>query len=265
MPFIGAAIVPHSPLLLPSIGKEHSKQTKKTQRALLAISHELYGLQPDILVILHPHGQRVEGAFSVNIADRFTIDFKEFGDLVTTVTRPCAVTLGQHIKERAEDSGLPLILMHDPFLGYASGVPLVVVAPQLNTIALLPVRPSTLDPQTHVHFGTMLAEEFHASPQRIAVLASAELSHHLTAAAPGGERPEGKTFDRLILRTLGKKPWAEHLLRIDAVTVELADACGYLPLLMLAGMVSRKNIAIRKLAYEHPFGIGLLTANLSLT
>lgn len=265
MPFVGAAIVPHSPLLLPSIGKEYSKQTKKTQRALVTIGHELYGLQPDVLVIIHPHGQRLEGTFSVNVADRFTIDFKDFGDLVTAASRPGAVSLAGRLKERAEDSGLPLTLIHDPSLGYASGVPLVLAAPQLINVALLPVRPSTLDPTTHVHFGRLLAEEFYLWRQRVVVIASAELSHHLTAVAPGGERPEGKTFDALVLRTLGKKPWAERLLRIDDLTVERADACGYLPLLMLAGMVTRINMTIRKLAYEHPFGIGLLSASLSLT
>ncbi len=265
MPFIGAAIVPHSPLLLPSIGKEYHRQTKKTQRALAAVSHELYGLQPDVLVILHPHGQHLEEAFGVNIADRFTIGFTEFGDLVTTTTRPGAVTLGQLIRERAEDSGFPVTLIHDPSLGYATGVPLVLVADHLPAVGLLPIRPTTLDPQTHVHAGRLLGEEFDAARQRIAVIASAELSHHLTPAAPGGQRPEGKTFDATVLRSLQKKFWAEHLLRIDDVIVEQADACGYRPLLMLAGLVARKNIAIRKLAYEHPFGIGLLTANLTLT
>ncbi len=260
MPLVGASLVPHTPLLLPTVGKEYQRQTRRTRQALQTVAQELYALKPDALLVIHSHGPAIEEAFLLNVSEKFTADLTEFGDMVTVGEWRGSPMLSHHLKEQAENRGFPLVLSHEPKISYDVSVPLLLIAEKLTTCAVTPLTTSSLDARTQVDFGRLLAEEFHARRQRIAVIVSAELSQHTTAGAPGGLRPEGPAFDRMVIKSLPKKGLAELLLGLDPVLTEQAEACGYRPLLVLAGLLARQNAHTKKLAYESPFGIGLLTA-----
>lgn len=261
MPFVGAGIVPHSPLLIPSIGKEYHKETKKTQRAMETLVQELYALRPDCICVIHPHGTVPANVFPVQTASVFAADFSEFGDLVTNRTWPATTRLSHELLEHAEDHGFPARFMHTPQLSHDVAVPLQFFPTFEQRVGILPIGTSpTLDRQTHVYWGSLLGEIFHRSHERIVVLISAELSHHASAAASGGVRPEGERFDHEVQSLLRKKNLSLNLLGLNDELIELADACGYLPLLVWSGIMKRKNLAVRKLSYESPFGIGFLVA-----
>jgi len=261
MPFVGAGIVPHSPLLIPTIGKEYHRETKKTQRAMASLVQELYALRPDCICVIHPHGVAPAGVFPLQTAHEFVSDFTEFGDLVTNRTWPVALTLSHEIMEHAEDHGLPARLIDEHTLPHDVAVPLQFFPAFEQRVEVLPIGTSpTLDRQTHVHWGSMLAETFHQTRKRVVVLVSAELSHHASAAASGGVRPEGVRFDHEVQSLLRKKNLSQNLLGLNDELIELADACGYLPLLVWSGIMKRKNLGVRKLSYEHPFGIGFIVA-----
>ena len=68
-----AAIAPHSPLLLPTIGKEHQKKLEKTLAAYRALEEDLYAAKPDTLVVYSPHGNVLKNAFSLFIAQKYLI------------------------------------------------------------------------------------------------------------------------------------------------------------------------------------------------
>lgn len=264
MPLVGAAIAPHSPLLWPTIGKDYQSQVKKTRRALTTLAQEIYALRPQTIVVVHPHGPTHPGSFVLNVAERLTVNLAEFGDVVTTATWHGSLSLAHRIQERAEDHGFPLKLVHEPTLSYDAAIPLLSLPHNVSTASVLPIGPAALDRQTHVHWGSLLAEEFHQSRERVVVLASAELSHHASAAAPGGQRPEGTAFDRAIIKAMAKRALDEQLLAIEPAAVELAEACGYQPLLIVAGIVKRYRTVVRRLSYESPFGIGLLVTSIHL-
>jgi aromatic ring-opening dioxygenase LigB subunit len=261
MPFVGAGIVPHSPLLVPTVGKEYHRETKRTQHALASLVQELYALRPDCICVIHPHGTTTSGLFPLQTAHEFVSDFSEFGDLVTSRTWPVALTLAHEIMEHAEDHGFPVRLVNERTLTHDVAVPLNFFPSFEQRVEVLPIGTSpTLDRQTHVHWGSMLAETFHRTQKRVVVLVSAELSQHASAAASGGVRPEGERFDRDVQSMLRKKNLDRNLMSIDGVQIELAAACGFEPLLVWSGISKRKNLAVRKLSYEHPFGIGFIVA-----
>ncbi len=260
MPFIGAAILPHSPLLLPAVGGSYAKQTRKIRRAIAAVAAELYALQPETIIVLHPHGPTVEASFVGVVAETLTVNLSEFGDLVTKRSFRTDVALADRLHERAEDHRFPYLLRHDAALTHDVSVPLILAADQLPNVHLVPVVTAQLDPRVHVDLGRLMAEEFHQTRKRVFVIASGELSSHVTDAAPGGARPEGTEFDRLMLRSLSRRPWSEALLRIDPTLMTLAECCGYRPFLILAGIIARQRVLTRRLAYDSPFGIGLLVA-----
>ncbi len=80
-----AAIVPHSPLLVPSIGKTHRKKMRCTLKALEEIEQALYVVKPDTVCIIAPHGIRYTDAYSINLSEKYLGEFKNFGDFSTNI------------------------------------------------------------------------------------------------------------------------------------------------------------------------------------
>lgn len=260
MPFVGALITPHSPLLLKTVGKEYQPQLRKTNRAFERASEDLYGMKPDAILAIHPHGTSILDAFVGNIAPSFTIKFTEFGDLVTDIARPGSPSLGNHIYQYAERARIPFRLIEDADVSYDVGVPCLLTTAQLPNVPWLPIGTSNHDRDAHLAFGKMLATALHETKLRIALVISAELSQHVNEKAPNGFRIEGQQFDTDMQRLLTKRNFGERLLALDPVQIDHAEACGYLPLLVLSGFLMHKNVHMRKLSYETPFGIGLLTS-----
>ena len=75
-----AAVVPHSPLLVPSIGKEHTEKLANTTHAYAELEQTLYLAKPDTLVMISPHAQMYPDAMSGNASPKFTAVLKQFGD-----------------------------------------------------------------------------------------------------------------------------------------------------------------------------------------
>lgn len=258
MPLIGAAIVPHTPLLLPTVGERYDRQLRRTRRSVEAMALELHALQPDLTILLHPHGEILDQSFAVNVADQMTASFEEFGDMVTKVEFPGHPAFATSIREQAEDTGLPVTLIHAPSLGHDVGVPLKLLFKHRPTMPVVPMAISSLDRSTHLNIGRLIGDVASRSNRRVIVIASVELSQHAGPSAPTGERPEGKTFDASIVKSVGKRRWGDVLQQIDQAQINVAEACGYPVLLMLAGVLAAQNVHARKLSYEAPFGIGLL-------
>ncbi len=74
-----AAIVPHSPLLVPSIGKEHRDKLSATLAAIAEIEQAIYLAKADTLCIIAPHGSRYPDAFSINLSQKYSATSKLSG------------------------------------------------------------------------------------------------------------------------------------------------------------------------------------------
>jgi AmmeMemoRadiSam system protein A len=87
------------------------------------------------------------------------------------------------------------------------------------------------------------------------LIASGDLSHRLTPDAPYGFRPEGPTFDRLVIDALRARTW-EQIEALDPDLVEEAGECGLRPLAILLGAGRAAHLNSQVLSYEGPFGVG---------
>ena len=54
MSLVSAAITPHSPLLLKTIGQDNFEKLKKTQKAFQEIKNDLYHRNVDTIIIFSP-------------------------------------------------------------------------------------------------------------------------------------------------------------------------------------------------------------------
>jgi AmmeMemoRadiSam system protein B len=258
-----AAIVPHPPLLLPTIGKDAVKKLAQTQKALEQLEQELYLARPDTLLIISPHGPVMPDAFVIDIAAQYQLDFKEVGDFQTTKTVRSDFLLIDRIQRNARKE-TPVVLANEESLGYGIGIPFLFLSAHLPNVTIVPVFTSTYDLKTHYAFGKLLKEEILNSNKRIAVIASADLAHTLTKDAPGGLAVEGQQVDTTVQQFLTNKNTA-GLLTIDHGLLTAAKACGVQPITTLLGVLEGIGYDPKIYSYEFPFGIGYLVSNLVLS
>ena len=255
-----SAFVPHSPLLLPSVGKENTTKLQVTLDAIKAVSEELYISNPDVLVIISSHGQIHPSAFSVNLHKTYSVRFSDFGDLSTNSQFISDPELVAFIQKKMRDENVPFTLDSHEELDYGIGVPAIMLARFAKKPKILPISHSLLSAKSHVQFGRLLKDVFSNSTKRIAVLATGDLSHGLSSDSPAGFIAEGTIFDELFVQSIQNASMS-HLLSIKPIIVERASECSYRPMLILFGMLEKIPTRPEILSYEHPFGVGQLVAD----
>lgn len=262
MPIVFSAIVPHPPLLIPSIGKENLKQLNVTERAYLKLEEELYVSQPETIIIISPHGELREHSFTFNLCPEFKANFEEFGDMSTKLNLAGNVGLAHKIKERTE-TGAPLQLASEPNLDYGAAVPLYLLTRHLPKIKIIPLYHSGLDIHAHYNFGRTMKDGLLNSDCRIALIASGDLSHRLSKNAPAGYSPKGRKFDRKLIEHLLDKQTAE-IMKFDHELVAQAGECGLKSIVILLGILDGIEYQPELLSYEAPFGVGYLVMNFKI-
>lgn len=256
--FIFSAITPHSPLLIPSIGKENLSVLKKTQTAMEKISADLYSLKPDIVIIISPHGQLDEKKIIINQAPFFKSNFNQFGDLITNLEWAGDMGLAYKIYQEFETTGL-LGLIQEEKVDHGVSIPLFYLTQNLKNIHIIPINYSLANVKQHFMFGEKLAEVLKRFNERIAIVASGDLSHRLTKDSPSGYVVEGKKFDKIIIDSLKEKNY-QNIINIDPQIAKKADQCGWHSIALLLGILNEINLEPTIISYEGPFGIGHLVA-----
>jgi len=262
MPLVFAAIAPHPPLLIPEIGRENLALIEKTVKGLKELEENLYHANPETVIVITPHSELLADAFTINHAPTLTSKFEQFGDLSTKLEFNNNLGLAYQIRERAE-AVLPVVLTTDHELDHGAGVPLFYLSQNLKKLKVIPIGYSFLPRNKHLEFGGQIRKIIDQSNERIAVVASGDLSHRLTEDAPAGYSPRGQEFDRLLIDLLKKKDH-QAIAKIKQELLAEAGECGYRSILILLGILGELNYQPQILSYEGPFGVGYLVANFVL-
>ena len=254
MSLVFSAFVPHSPILIPSIGKEHRIKLENTLKAYDKLAEELKLAQPETIIIISPHGLIQPFAFTLNLCPDYKINFADFGDLATEKKWQGDLITAQTIKENLAGQA-PISMISQPELDYGTSVPLFLLTKDLNQIKIIPFFYAELNRKNHFAFGKKLRKEILAANKRIAVIASGDLSHCLSKDAPAGYRPDGKKFDKKFLSLLKEAKFIK-IMDIDPELIKNAGECGVKSALVLGGILDGSNAAPKLLSYEYPFGVG---------
>jgi len=263
MSLIFAALVPHPPVLIPEIGKEHLSKLEKTKSAMEQVEQDLYSAKPDVIMVISPHGEIDKTAFTVNLANEYEADFEAFGDFSTKIKFKGDTILMTAGKEKISAKS-PLNIISESRLDHGSAVPLYFLAQHLPNVPVIPIYFSMLDSQAHFEFGKGLKELIMSSDKRVAVIASGDLSHCLTEEAPMACNPLGKQFDEKIIK-LVESCDSLGIVNFDHELAEAAAECGLRSIQILAGVLSDMKCQPKVLSYEHPFGIGYAVIEINLS
>lgn len=258
-----AALTPSSPLLLPSIHKEKGVKLQKTLDAMQELAEDLYAAHPDVILLLSEHPTTYEDVFSINISDPYRFDVSAFGDLGFNKTLHPDIETIDRLQRHLRHQNQPITLTTDEALDHGSAVAIGLLTQQLPQVKLIPITYSSLDAKMHFQFGQALKDVLMDTEQRIAVIASGDLSHALESRSPAGFHKSGKWFDEKIQELVSQKNTA-GLISLDQTMVEEAQQTVYQQLLILFGLLERISIKPHILSYEAPFGVGFMVANFIL-
>lgn len=264
MPLIFAAITPHPPVLIPSIGKQSIKKIEKTKLALEQLEKDLYITRPEILIIISPHGSCFNDAFTLNVSPDYQTDLRQFGDLSTKIKFRGETHLAALIREGTKKEKFATAMISERNLDHGSSVPLSYLTRHLKDIKIIQIGFCDFDWKIHAAFGEMIAEKISETNKRVAVIASGDLSHALITDAPAGYNPAGPEFDKKIQELLADNNLS-GMLQLDKKFVADAAECGFRSFLILMGILRGAHYIYKSYAYEAPFGVGYLTANFVLS
>lgn len=262
MSLIHSVITPHSPLLIPAIGKNNTELLKKTINSFTKIEEELIKEEIETLVIISSHNSFKEETLAINLSPEFEINFEEFGDFATKKSIPGDVLLAHKIKKYLLPD-FKVRLINKPGLNHGVGVPLYLLGENLKNIKIVPIYCPETDLATHFAVGENIQKTIIKSNKKIAVLASGDLSHTLSQSAPGGYSPKAAGFDQKIIDYLQNKK-NQNLIELNPELIEEVQTEGIKCFCLLAGILNKINYSPKLLSYEHPFGVGYLTMSFYL-
>lgn len=262
MSLVFAAITPHSPILIPEIGKNNIDSLKNTTDSLEILEDDLIKSGTETIIIISPHGEIESNSFSLNLSPEFILNFEDFGNFSISLKVRGDIGLAHKIRESLETKA-PLQMITKEKLDHGSSVPFYLLTKKLPNIKIIPIYYSGLDNNAHFKFGQLLKQEIISRNDKIAVIASGNLSHRLNEDSPAGFSPQGKKFDEKLTEFLVKNN-PEGIINLDSELTKDAGECGLKSILILEGIISNIKHDPKILSYESPFGVGFLTMNFKL-
>lgn len=261
MAIVFASICPHPPIIIPTIGQASDlKLVSKTIKAMEELAKAFRKSEPETVILISPHGPVDFDHFTLNLSPTFIGHFYQFGDFQTKLTFQNNQDLIEKIKKESQNIPLREVFLKE--LDHGALVPLYYLAKEWSDFKLLPLAFSYLDRESHFTFGKILQKV--TKKERIAFIASGDLSHCLTFDAPGGYSEKGKEFDEKLVKLLKEKE-TKGILNLEEDLVEEAGECGFRSILILLGVLDGLNYKPEILSYEGPFGVGYLVANFKIS
>ncbi len=234
MSIIGAAMLPHTPLLLPTTDPAHAQRLEKIARACKTVAEWVHALQPDIILCINPHTPTNAKQFTFNLAKQYFGAFEEFGDLSTTIDVPAAPKFAYHLKEHVE-AHAHVAASHETHVTYGLSIPALLLKdckPQPRWVEL---STTTQPPSEHIHFGSLLHGELLNARERILILASGEIAARCSAESPSGVSANAQTFWKDWTNAMKARRLQHFLESVPLETVQDVLSCGTLSVSLLAG------------------------------
>lgn len=258
------ALVPHSPLLIPEIGRANFSFLAQTTAAYQTIGQSLAATDTNLILLISPHVVAAGASYLINVAPEMLLDFKDYGFIPPRTALAGDAVLADKIKTKLRPN-FPLELVSEPNLDSGSAVPLYLLknfVPAAKIVIVSPPHEDDLNDNLNqvYEFGKELRTILNDSDKRIAVIASGDLSHRLKKKSPGGYSPKGAKFDNKLIEYLSEPPTAAaNILKMDRKLIKEIGECGLRPLLLLLGLLDGAPWQSEVLAYQTDFGVGYLS------
>lgn len=253
--------MPHAPVLIPEVGGGREREAAATVAAMWQAAQAVVASQPDAVVVISPHSPRRPGQFGIWPGKSIAGDMGRFGRPDVTLDLPNASALTAAVSEEFIAQGLATWWVTREPLDHGAFVPLYF----LN-------RSGWRGPTTVIGLnypgeggwrkaGASIRSAARRLHQRVALVASGDMSHRLQPGAPAGYEPRAREFDREFVRVLRSGRF-EALNQLDPELQQLAAEDVVDSTLIAVNAVGLAATGRGVLSYEGPFGVGYCVAEL---
>jgi AmmeMemoRadiSam system protein B len=152
------------------------------------------------------------------------------------------------------------LVISTPHRGHGLDVPLSFLVAAMGWKA--PVEEVLTDDPSYARYaelGARLRSRERPSGDRVAVIASGDCSHRLSAGGPYPPHPRAPELDAAMVAAL-RRGRADGLLAIDPALVEAGGECGLRSFVFALSALEPVDCEV--LSYEAPYGVGYLVATL---
>lgn len=261
MPIVFACISPHPPVIVHEVGQGRESETHRTIAALEEVAQAMARHTPQTVVIISPHGPMLPRSFGILTAPQAQGDFRQWGAPGVSLTFDTDLELVETVRREAQQANLSL----EPLPHWGQGldwgctVPLYYLQSGMAGAKLVALSVSFLSSREHYRLGQAVASAANSSQRRVALIASADMSHRLRHDGPYGFDPAGPALDQRLQEALAC--WdVEDVLSVDAQLRAQAGDDAVPSLSFLMGALSELAVRPHILSYEGPFGVGYLVA-----
>jgi AmmeMemoRadiSam system protein A len=254
-PIVFAGLLPHAPVLVPGVGGDRLADVAATVRAMATVARRAVATQPETLVLVSPHSPRRPGAFGLWRTSQLRGSLERFGSPEDRVDLPLDRAFADQLETEAARRGLRTWHIADKLLDHGAIVPLcyLVAAGWKGPTVILSLNyPGEGGLE---ELGQAIAAVAQQRHRRTAIIASGDMSHRLTPAAPNGFHPDGRRFDEALIALLRQGAYRE-IARIDSALEKSAaeDAADSTRIAVTAAGYRTEGHEV--LSYEGPFGVG---------
>ncbi|KYP79771.1 extradiol ring-cleavage dioxygenase [Ferroacidibacillus organovorans] len=260
--FVFSAITPHGYEILEDLSPDNPALMEKTRQSMQTLGLGMAAAKPDTIIVLTPHGTRIDGQFAVACSARMS-GILEFAGRQQATSRTVDRELARAIVKAATDDHLavgalqyatsdgPLACLA---LDWGAQIPLTFM-PDVPVVVITPSRLVSM--ADHLRFGESLARAVAKSGKRVGLIASCDWAHAHEANGPYGYHPSAAKLDERVVQLL-KAGEIEALGDFSPDFIEEAKPDGIWQSLILAGAIPRDVRRVRFLSYEAPTYFGLI-------
>ena len=266
MPITGAVIVPHPPLIIPTVGRGQERGVQSTIDAYRAAARQVAAWSPEVLVVTTPHLVMYSDYFHISPGKGATGDLSAFGAPRARLETQYDEELRSEIIRQAEAATIRAGTLgeRDCALDHGTFLPLYFLQEAGVSCPIVRIGLSGFPPLEHYRLGQCIAKAVDKLGRRAVFVASGDLSHKLKDDGPYGYAPEGPVFDRRVTEAMAGGDFLQFL-TMDPGLCDRAAECGLRSFQIMAGALDGLAVDAKLLSYEGPFGVGYGVATFTVT
>lgn len=253
-------LMPHPPIIIPTIGKGEELKLYKTTLACNQIAEEIAEIKPETIILITPHGPMFSDAICLLDDDEISGDLSQFQCYDVSMNLSFDHSFNELLLLLSKQNEIPVVavdrqllnLYHHPFeLDHGSIVPLYFINKYYEDYRLVHITYAPLSDRNLYKFGMLIQEVSKQLNRNVVIIASGDLSHNLNKDIPY----YGEEFDRQFLSNL-KKGDILNIFDLDHEMVHKASECGLRSMKVMSGAMDGESYIGEVLAYQAPFGVG---------
>ena len=262
----GAIIVPHPPIIVPTVGRGREQEVQATALAYRAAAQQAAAWNPEVLIVTSPHCVMYADYFHISPGKGASGDMSAFGAPQTRLTVEYDEELRDELVCQVDEANIQAGTLgeRDPSLDHGTFLPLYFLREAGVDCPILRIGLSGFSPLEHYRLGQCIARAADKLGRRAVFVASGDLSHKLKEDGPYGYVPEGPVFDNRVTDAMAAGDFLQFL-TMDAGLCDRAAECGLRSFQIMAGALDGLSVDAKLLSYEGTFGVGYGVATFTVT